>query len=190
MDDPLSGQVKRERFERLVLPHMDAAYSLAYWLTRNEAQAEEAVQEAFLRAFKFFGAFRGADARPWLLGIVRNTCYTLLERERPHAAPDEFDEENHGEDMVAPGAVLSFPVNPETAVIESADRELVQGCLRALPPQYREVVVLREINECSYKEIAAIAEIPIGTVMSRLARGRRLLQRVLSERMERKDTGT
>lgn len=186
----MSDEIKRERFERLVLPHMDAAYSLASWLTRNEARAEDAVQEAYLRAFRFFDALRGDDARPWLLGIVRNTCYTLLERDRGSGAPDEFDEGSHGEETVAPGAVVSFPVNPETAAIENADRELVQQCLRGLPPEYREVVVLREINDCSYKEIAAIAEIPIGTVMSRLARGRRLLQRALSERMERKDTGT
>ena len=186
----MSEQVKRERFERLVLPHMDAAYSLACWLTRNEAQAEEAVQEAFLRAFKFFGGFRGGDARPWLLGIVRNACYTLLQRERASAGLDEFEEENHGEEAVAPGAVLSFPLNPETAVIESAERELVQQYLRALPTEYREVLILREIHDCSYKEIAAIAEIPIGTVMSRLARGRRLLQRTLSEHVRKKDTGT
>jgi len=169
---------------------MDAAYSLASWLTRNEARAEDAVQEAYLRAFRFFDALRGDDARPWLLGIVRNTCYTLLERDRESGAPDEFDEESHREETVAPGAVVSFPVNPETAAIENADRQLVQQYLRGLPPEYREVVVLREINDCSYKEIAAIAEIPIGTVMSRLARGRRLLQRALSEHMERKDTGT
>lgn len=186
----MSEEAKRERFERLVLPHMDAAYNLARWLTRNEAQAEEAVQEAFLRAFKFFGGFRGGEARPWLLGIVRNTCYTLLERERGAVATDEFHEENHGEEAVAVGAVLNFPVNPETAAIERADRELVQGCLRALPPEYRDVLVLREVHDCSYKEIAAIAEIPIGTVMSRLARGRRLLQRALSEHVRKKDTGT
>lgn len=186
----MSDEVKRERFERLVLPHMDAAYSLARWLTRNEAQAEEAVQEAYLRAFKFFGAFRGEDARPWLLGIVRNACYTVLEQERKSAAPDEFDEESHGEEAVAPGAVLSFPVNPETALIESADRELVQRCLLALPDEYREVLILREIHDCSYKEIAAIAEVPIGTVMSRLARGRRLLKRALSGHVRQRDTGT
>lgn len=164
--------------------------TLARWLTRSEQQAEEAVQEACLRAFRFFGALRGDDARPWLLGIVRNTCYTLIEHDRGSGARDEFDESNHGEEALAPGAVVSFPVNPETAAIENADRELVRQCLRGLPLEYREVVVLREINDCSYKEIAAIAEIPIGTVMSRLARGRRLLQRALSERMERKDTGT
>ena len=186
----MSDEINRVRFEQLVLIHMDAAYGLASWLTRNESQAEDAVQEAYFRAFRYFGSFRGSDARPWLLGIVRNTCYTLIERERASACLAEFDEENHGEEAVAAGAVLNFPVNPETAAIESADRALVHQCLRALPAEYREALVLREMQDCSYKEIAAIAEIPIGTVMSRLARGRRLLQRTLSERMRRKDTGT
>ncbi|MBM3359569.1 MAG: sigma-70 family RNA polymerase sigma factor [Betaproteobacteria bacterium] len=186
----MSEEAKRERFERLVLAHMDAAYGLARWLTRNEAQAEEAVQEAYLRAYRFFHGFRGGDARPWLLGIVRNCCYTLLERERAASGPDEFDEDAHGEDAVAAGAVLNFPANPELAAIESADRELVQRCLRALPDEYREALALRELHDCSYKEIAAIAGIPIGTVMSRLARGRRLLQQALRERMKKEDTGT
>jgi RNA polymerase sigma-70 factor (ECF subfamily) len=186
----LSEQVKRQRFERLVLPHMDAAYSLACWLMRNEARAEEAVQEAYLRAFKFFGSCRGGDARPWLLGIVRNTCYTLNARDRDVGVPDEFDESDHGEEAVAPGAIVSFPANPETAAIENAERQLVHHCLRTLPAEFREVVILRELHECSYREIAAIAEIPIGTVMSRLARGRRLLQQALSEHVQRKDTGT
>ena len=183
-------EAKRARFERLVLPHMDAAFSLARWLTRDTAQAEEAVQEAYLRAFRFFGAFRGEDARPWLLGIVRNACYTLLKRESETAASAEFDEDVHGEDSLAPGAVLRFPIDPEAAAIERAERELVQRCLRALPPEYREAVVLRELHGCSYKEIAQIADIPIGTVMSRLARGRRLLQRALSSGLLERGTGT
>lgn len=186
----LTNQTTRERFERLVLPHMDAAYNLACWLTRDETQAEEAVQEAFLRAFRYFASFRGEDARPWLLGIVRNACYTLLERERAAAPADEFDEASHGEDAVAAGAILSFPVNPEAAVIESADRALVQQCLKALPAEYREALVLRELHDCSYREIAAIAGIPIGTVMSRLARARGLLQQAFSTAALRKDTGT
>ena len=190
MARPLPEQQKRKRFERLVLPHFDAAYNLAIWLVRNEAQAEEAVQEAYLRAFQFFDAFRGEYARPWLLRIVRNTCYTLIARNRALGEPDEFDESDHGEESVAPGAVVSFPANPETAAIESADRELVQQCVRALPAEFREVVILRELQECSYKEISAIAEIPIGTVMSRLARGRRLLEVALDRHVERKETGT
>jgi RNA polymerase sigma-70 factor (ECF subfamily) len=169
---------------------MDAAYTFAVWLLRHKVEAEEAVQEAYLRAFRYFDTFRGADARPWLLGIVRNTCYTLLANGRQAAAPEEFDEDSHGEDAVAAGAVLSFPVNPETAAIENADRALVQRCLRALPREFRGAVVLREIHGCSYREIAAITEAPMGTVMSRISRGRRLLERSLSGPMERKDTGT
>lgn len=186
----MSDDLNRSRFERMLLPHMDAAYSLAWWLTKSEAQAEEAVQEAYLRAFRYFAAFRGEDARPWLLGIVRNACYTLLEHERARAPADTFDEETHGEEAVATGAVLNFPLNPETAAIAAADRALVQECLRALPEEYREVLVLREIHDCSYKEIAAIADIPLGTVMSRLARARHVLQRAFHQPTREKDTGT
>ena len=186
----MSDDDRRSRFEQLVLIHMDAAYGFACWLTRNESQAEDAVQEAYCRAFRYFGSFRGSDARPWLFGIVRNTCYTLIEQEQASTRLTEFHDESHSEESVAAGAVLSFPVNPETAAIVSADRDLVHRCLRALPAEYREALVLREMHECSYKEIAAIAAIPIGTVMSRLARGRRLLQRTISERTRRKDTGT
>ena len=186
----MSDESRRVRFEQLVLIHMDAAYGLACWLTRNESQAEDAVQEAYFRAFRYFGSFRGGDARPWLLGIVRNTCYTLIEREKASASLVEFHEESHDEESVAAGAVLNFPINPETAAIESADRALVQECLRSLPAEYRETLVLRELQDCTYKEIAEIAGVPIGTVMSRLSRGRRLLQRTLSERMRQKDTGT
>lgn len=186
----MPSHTKDGRFERLVLPHMDAAYNLACWLMRNDAQAEEAVQEAYLRAFRFFGTFRGEHARPWLLGIVRNTCYTLLARDRTTAEADEFNEESHGEDAMAAGAILNFPVNPEAAVIESADRELVRQCLKSLPAEYREALVLRELHDCSYREIAAIAGIPLGTVMSRLARARSLMQLALSQAAMQKDTGT
>lgn len=187
----MSEQEKRARFERLVLPHLDAAYSLAGWLVRDDAQAEEAVQESFLRAFRFFEGLRGDDARPWLLGIVRNTCYSLLQRARQDAGATAFDEDGCGEEAIAAGAVVSFPLNPEAAAIRAADREQVHRCLRALPAEYREAVVLREIHGCSYREIAAVSEVPIGTVMSRLARGRKLLQQMLAERAPRaEDTGT
>jgi RNA polymerase sigma-70 factor, ECF subfamily len=186
----LANSAHGERFEQLMLPHLDAAYTLAFWLMRNEDQAQDAVQEAFLRAIRFFGSFRGADGRPWLLKIVRNACYALLERERAAGAPEEMDEQLHTPDSVAAGAVLIFPINPEAAAIERADRDLVHRCLRTLPRDYREAVILRELHGCSYKEIAAICDVPIGTVMSRLARGRRLLQSGIIERTKRKDTGT
>lgn len=186
-----SEEVKRERFERLVLPHMDSAFGLAVWLLRSESEAEEAVQEAYLRAFRSFHGFRGEHARPWLLGIVRNTCYTLLAQDRRVGPAEEFNEESHGEEAVAAGAVLSFPSNPEAALIQDADRELVRACLRALPAEFREALVLREIHECSYREIASIVEVPIGTVMSRIARGRRRLESELASRMtQKKSTGT
>ncbi len=180
----------RERFERLMLPHLDAAYALAIWLTRNEEQARDAVQDAYLRALRFFGSFRGEDGRPWLLKIVRNACYELLEREHHRAAAGEFDEETLDAAAVAPGAVLVLPVNPEAAAIERASGELVRRCLGAMPHDFREALVLRELHGCTYKEIAAIAGVPIGTVMSRLARGRRLLQAKITASVKREDTGT
>lgn len=181
---------KRARFERLVLPHLDAAYNLAVWLMRDDALAEEAVQESCLRAFRFFDGLRGDDARPWLLGIVRNTSYTMLRRSSAGSGGQGFDEEAYAEDAVAPGAVVNFPVNPEIAAARAADRELVHLGMRGLPAEYREVVVLREIHSYSYREIAEICAVPIGTVMSRLSRGRRLLQQVLAEGVPREDTGT
>jgi RNA polymerase sigma-70 factor (ECF subfamily) len=189
-DWALSEKEMRARFERLVMPHLDAAYSLATWLVRDDAQAEEAVQDSYLRAFRYFDSLRGDDARPWLLGIVRNTCYSLLQRARQDGAPLPFDEEGCGEDAVAAGAVVSFPVNPEAAAIREADCESVRSALRALPVEFREAVVLREIHGFSYREIAAACEVPIGTVMSRIARGRRLLQQALGTPVQNKDTGT
>jgi RNA polymerase sigma-70 factor, ECF subfamily len=185
----VSQEDRRARFERLVLPHMDAAFSLARWLMRDTAHAEEAVQEAYLRAYTYFGALRGENAQPWLLGIVRNTCHTLLAREhKPEYA--EFDEEAHTEETLPAGTVVRFPVDPEAAAIARADRERVHCCLRALPLEYREAIVLRELHGCSYREIAQIADVPLGTVMSRLARARRLLARALAESPPARGTGT
>jgi RNA polymerase sigma-70 factor (ECF subfamily) len=173
----LSDEEKRARFERLVLPHLDAAYSLATWLVRDDVQAEEAVQESCLRAFRYFDALRGDDARPWLLGIVRNTCYGLLQRSRRDGAPLPFDEEGCGEDAVAAGAVVSFPLNPEAAAIREADRERVRSSLLALPLEFREAVVLREIHGLSYREIATTyafsSRMASGHFMCRCPRSRR-----------------
>lgn len=180
--------VERARFARLVLPHLDAAYSLARWLARDPVQAEEAVQEAYLRAFTYFGSFRGENARPWILGIVRNACYRLFEDNAAAATP--FDEELHGENAVAPSTVVPFPPDPEAAAIERTEREALQRCLRSLAPGFREVVVLRELHGCSYAEIAQIASIPMGTVMSRLARGRRLLQQALAAQLREPVAGS
>ena len=160
----------RERFERFVLPYMDAAYNLARWLLRNSHDAEDVAQEALLRALRFIGGFHGEDARAWLLRIVRNTCYTWLEKNRPADLMTEFDEEAHSQTTAT----------PETLAIAAGDRERLAAALGGLSPRFREVLVLREIEGCSYREIAQIISIPIGTVMSSLARARHQLQRSLT----------
>jgi len=156
----------RQRFERLVLPHLDAAYNLARWITRNDHDAQDVVQEAVLRAFRFFEGLRG-EARPWLLAIVRNSCLSWLQVNRP-ADLAGFD------DRVAE-SIPSEEDGPETLVMRAVDRRMLNEAIAALPAQFREVLVLREMEDLSYKEIAKIADVPIGTVMSRLARARRLL---------------
>jgi len=165
--DP-AGQ--RLSFEQTVLPHLDAAYNLARWLTRNDQDAEDAVQEAYLRAFRFFEGFRGGDGRAWLLMVVRNTCLTWM-RERGRKETIEFDEQMHGGGTAEP--------TPETVLLQKAALGSVKDCLEALPLEYREAFVLRELEDMSYKEISEVAGVPIGTVMSRLARARKRLQSCL-----------
>ena len=155
-------------FEEAVLPHLSSAYNLARWLTRNEADAEDVVQEAYLRAFKFFRGFHGTDGRRWLLGIVRNTCYTWMQQNR---SPEL---NNTGEDEL--NEIESKDLDPEALLLQSADTQIVRQALEELPIEFREVLVLRELEEMSYKEIASLAELPLGTVMSRLARGRKRRQ--------------
>jgi RNA polymerase sigma factor (sigma-70 family) len=170
----VSEQNKLAHFERVVLPHMDAAYNLARWLVRNEADAEDVVQEAFLRAFKFFGGFHGGDGRSWLLTIVRNTCYTWLQQNRARDLTIQFDEEVHSTEAN----------NPESVLLEGVDRQMLKQALEELPVEFREVVILRELEGLSYKEIAGIAEVPVGTVMSRLARARKRLHLCLTSGRE------
>ncbi|MFN7943870.1 MAG: sigma-70 family RNA polymerase sigma factor [Blastocatellia bacterium] len=172
---PEPGQLAR--FEQAVLPHLDAAYNLARWLTRNDHDAEDVVQEAYLRALKFFGGFRGGDGRAWLLTIVRHTCYTWLAQNRKHELTADADEEAQ--------EVESHDPNPETALLQSMDQQMLKQALEALPVEFREVIILRELEGLSYKEIADLASLPVGTVMSRLARARRRLQQDLTERMNR-----
>jgi RNA polymerase sigma factor (sigma-70 family) len=163
------------RFELLLMPHLGAGYNLARWLTRNEHDAEDLVQEAYLRAFRSFDGYRGGDPRAWLLSIVRNTCYTWLRQRRGHsvdAAADRDPAEIPDDDAAS----------PEAQVIRHADRLLVRQALEELPAEFREAVVLRELEGLSYKEIAEVVGIPLGTVMSRLSRGRKQLQRALSKR--------
>ena len=161
---------KIARFEQIVLPHMDAAYNLARWLARNDADAEDLAQEAVLRAFKFFGGFHGVDGRAWLLTIVRNTCYTWLQQNRARETSTPFDEETHSAESA----------NPETILLEDADRQTLKRALEELALEFREVIILRELEDLSYKEIANIVDVPVGTVMSRLARARKRLQLCLT----------
>jgi RNA polymerase sigma-70 factor (ECF subfamily) len=168
---------KQARFAQAVLPHLDAAFRLARWLTRNDHDAEDVVQEAYLRAYKSFGRFHGEDGRAWLLAVVRNTCYTWLKHHRAHELMVPFDEQVHG--------TGSDAMNPERLFLRKTNAEVLRAALEELPVAYREVVILRELEGCSYKEIAAIADVPLGTVMSRLTRGRDRLQQVLAHRLHR-----
>ncbi|HVH08696.1 MAG TPA: sigma-70 family RNA polymerase sigma factor [Gemmatimonadales bacterium] len=168
-----------ERFEAFVLPHLDAAYTLARYLTRDDHDAQDIVQDAYLRALKYFGGFRGAggdEARAWLLAIVRNTAYTWRRRHRVHALGTEFDEERHSEDAGGP--------DPAAALDREEARASLAHALDGLSPEFREVIVLRELEGLSYKEISEVTGVPLGTVMSRLARARRRLQDALCAREE------
>lgn len=169
--EPVYGPASREQFETHVVPHMGAAYNLARWLTRNDHDAEDVVQEAYLRAFRFWNSFRGADSRAWLLAIVRNTCFTWLQQNRIPAS--ELDENMPD--------LNSAHTNPEALLLSSVDAELLRRAVEELPIEFREAVVLRDLEGFSYKEISSITSVPIGTVMSRLARARNRLLKALQE---------
>lgn len=163
------------RFEEVVLPHLDAAYNLARWLTRSENDADDVVQEAFMRALKYFDGFHGTDSRAWLLTIVRHVCYTWLRRNRAHEPVAILDEE--AQEPVADS------YDPQVIIGRNVTIELVRNALEELPVPFREVVVLHDLEELSYKQIADVVGIPIGTVMSRLARARKQLHDCLASRM-------
>jgi RNA polymerase sigma factor (sigma-70 family) len=154
-----------------LLNHVDAAYNLARWLTQNEHDAEDVVQDAYLRAIRHFGGFQGGDGRAWLLTIVRNRCYDSLRHKNVREQTLPFDEELHD---TRPAAA-----NPEASLLQKERTELLRQALAELPADLREVLVLRELEELSYREIAEVVGVPIGTVMSRLSRGRKRLQQVL-----------
>jgi len=172
----LEEQDKLARFEQSIMPHMNAAYNLARWLAGNDLDAQDIVQEAYLRAFKFLSGFRGGDSRSWLLRIVRNAFYDFLKRNRREEAGTDFDEELHSgaDETEGPGALL----------LEKADHELLREAIAELPVEFREILVLRELEGFSYKEIADVADVPLGTVMSRLARAREHLRRLVIQRLE------
>jgi RNA polymerase sigma-70 factor (ECF subfamily) len=158
-------------FEQTVIPHLNAAYNLARWLTRNGPDAEDLVQEAYLRAFRSFETFEGNDGKAWLLAVVRNTCFTWLKK-RGNQPAVEFDEQMHGSADESP--------NAESLLLTEAALGSLNHCLEALPLEFREAIILRELEELSYKEISDIARVPVGTVMSRLARARKRLQECLA----------
>ncbi|HVV70355.1 MAG TPA: sigma-70 family RNA polymerase sigma factor [Verrucomicrobiae bacterium] len=165
----MSDDQHQEQFERLVMPHLDAAYNLARWLAGSDHDAEDIAQEACLRAFRFAGECRASDGRAWLLAIVRNTAYSWLKKNRSRPLVSlEDDELGEIEDN-----------SSRVTVFHSADKEVLRTAIEALPAEFREVLVLRELEGLSYKEIAEVAGVPLGTVMSRLARARRQLQDAL-----------
>jgi RNA polymerase sigma-70 factor, ECF subfamily len=164
----------RERFDAVVLPHLDAAYRLARWLMRDEHDAEDVVQEACLRAFRYFRTFVGGDGRAWFLRIVRNTCYGW--RRQGYQPPtDSFDEEQHSH--------AGAQSDPETLLLQTADADSIARALRSLPDHFHQLLVLREIEGLSYRELADVIGIPIGTVMSRLSRAREALRSALDSEL-------
>lgn len=169
-----------QRFERVVMPHLGAGYNLARWLTHNDHDAKDVVQEAYLRAVRSFDRYRGGDPRSWVLTIVRNTCYTWLRQNRaePPALAGDADDDSLAE---IPGDPAE---QPDVQFLRAVDRQLLREALEALPTEFREALVLRELEGLSYKEIADITDVPLGTVMSRLARARKQLQRSLVGRMK------
>jgi RNA polymerase sigma-70 factor, ECF subfamily len=171
MQDGARDPSPAQEFERIVLPHLDAAYNLARWLVRNPHDAEDVVQEACLRAVRFFGGYQGGDARSWILRIVRNTAYTFLEKKRPADLVEEFDETLH---LTQQGTATA-----ETAALRAADKGRLEAALEKLPVRFREALILRELEGLSYKQIAEVMEIPMGSVMSSLARGRAQLRELL-----------
>jgi RNA polymerase sigma-70 factor, ECF subfamily len=165
---------RRSRFENVVLPHLDAAYALARWLTRNDADAADVVQEAVLRAYRYFDTYREGNAKSWLLRIVRRTCYSWLERNRP---ADVVPLEAEAGEQDGSTTTLQAAGNTEALLQSRSDLRRLDMLVEALPAQLREVIVLRELHELGYREIAEVTGVPIGTVMSRLHRARSALRR-------------
>ncbi len=175
---------KLKRFEIAVLAHLDAAHNLARWIVRDDAAAEDVVQEASLRAFRFFDGMHGASPKAWFMAVVRNACLDWLKDHRRRGVEEEYDDEVHSLAASPPARVGLEP--PDAALARASESRWLRECVMALPRDYREVVVLRELEDLSYKEISGIVGVPIGTVMSRLARGRDLLQRRMRDARARR----
>jgi RNA polymerase sigma-70 factor (ECF subfamily) len=169
VNHPINSPEARLRlFEEVILPHLNAAYNLARWLTRNEHDAQDVVQEAYLRAFRFFDSYRGGDGKSWLLEVVRNTCFTFHRREKRNATSVEFDEAAHTPSVNPPDA--------EEALVVASKQTILKDCIGGLPDEFRGILVMRELEEMSYRQISDVAGLPPGTVMSRLSRARKRLE--------------
>ena len=180
MRDP----AKRKRFEDTVLMHLDAAYNLARWVLRDESAAEDVVQDASLRAFRFFDGMTGPSPKAWFMAIVRNACRDWIKANRERRLEESYEDESHG--LQVARSIHVTLESPDVAAERSADARWLRACILSLPIEFREVIMLREFEALSYKEISVIVEVPIGTVMSRLSRGRDLLrQRLLVEQVRR-----
>lgn len=170
---------KTRSFEAMMLAHLDSAYNLARWLLRDEQNAQDVVQDAYLRGFKYFESFRGGDARPWILGIVRNACFSWLEKNRRADEVLIFDEER--DIAIVDARWPAETDSPEQSLLRKVEKARIDQAIAGLAPAFREVIILREMEEMSYEQISQVAGIPVGTVMSRLARARALLRRALVE---------
>jgi len=165
---------KLELFEEIILPHLNSAYNLARWLTQNEHDAQDVVQESYLRAFRFFDGYHGGEPKAWLLAVVRNTCHTWRRREKRDVTRVLFDEADHTPDLDAP--------NAEEKLVEETKMNTLRDCIETLPVEFREVLVMRELEEMSYQQVAEAANLPVGTVMSRLSRARKRLEECAGRR--------
>jgi RNA polymerase sigma-70 factor, ECF subfamily len=170
-----SGVTKAALFEKTMIPHLDAAYNLARWITRSDHDAEDVVQEAYLRAFRYFDSFTGGDGRTWMLAIVRNTCVTWYRKQKNSSAV-AFDERMHSAEMER--------ATPEKALLQKSSLSSLRDCIEALPLEYRDTLIMRELEELSYRAIADVTALPIGTVMSRLSRARRRLDDCMAAKGE------
>ena len=169
MSDSIGSPESRLRlFEEVMLPHLNAAYNLARWLTHNEHDAQDVVQEAYMRAFRFFDSYRGGDGKSWLLEVVRNTCFTFQRREKRNVTSLEFDETAH--------SPSGNPPHAEEALVVASKQTILRNCIEGLPDAFRGILVMRELEEMSYRQIADVAGLPPGTVMSRLSRARKRLE--------------
>lgn len=176
----MTASTREERFQAMMLPYLDSAFNLARWLTRGHQDAEDIVQESYLRAFKFFDSFHGEDGRAWLLGIVRNTFYTWYQQNKTQAKNTQFEEELHGAQLEDAADTQFADYDPEALLMQKDNRRQLQRALETLSVEFREVIVMRELEDLSYKQIAGIIGVPIGTVMSRLGRGRKHLAKILA----------